>query len=452
MKYSSPANRYPWVLLAASLIVSFGIWRWALQVLAPTYTAKAVAHGRPIGNNSDLYPVWLTAHEVLLRHQDPYSPQLTRDIQKGFYGRELDPQNPDDPTDLQAFVYPLYVVFIFAPTITLPFSTVAEVFRWLFLLFVAVSVPLWISVIGVRWKPLFIASAMVLAVSNFPAVLEERQENLTAFVVLLLSGAAAALARHWLTLSGFLLALSTIKPQLSGLLVCWALLWALSNFGERKRLIWGFVSVFISLIAAATVVSPHWFKGLWAALRLYQSYRPDPSLLQALFPSMAANVLSAALLVFTGLVCWKWRKAPIESPRSAWTIALLVSVTVALNKQAAHYQLLLVPALLVLLNCGGEAAKTTRYLKTVRNGVSTCLIWQWATALILALWSLVTVAPRAQRLAELPLFTSLALSVITLCAVLMATFRALREESNSSSKLATEFPKVAARETPLHRQ
>ena len=59
---------------------------------------------------SDLYPRWLGARELLLHHRDPYSPEVTREIQIGYYGRPLDPSRPQDPRDQQGFAYPAYVV------------------------------------------------------------------------------------------------------------------------------------------------------------------------------------------------------------------------------------------------------------------------------------------------------------------------------------------------------
>src|SRR6266403_5151881 len=93
------------VLLAASML-------WYVQnLLIPYQRADAAAHDRPRGNLSDLYPRWLGARELLLRGRDPYSAEVTREIQAGYYGRPLDSSRPDDPKDEQAFAYPLYVAF-----------------------------------------------------------------------------------------------------------------------------------------------------------------------------------------------------------------------------------------------------------------------------------------------------------------------------------------------------
>ena len=113
--------------------------------MIPQQVAAAAAHDFPRGNLSDLYPRWLAARELLLRHRDPYSPEITREIQIGYYGRALDPARPADPKDQQAFAYPVYVVFLVAPTIGLPFTTVQEIFHWFLVMLTAVTVPLWLK-------------------------------------------------------------------------------------------------------------------------------------------------------------------------------------------------------------------------------------------------------------------------------------------------------------------
>ncbi len=426
------SNTAPWLVLAASLLVFFGVWRWADYVLVPVYTANAVARGRPIGNNSDLYPVWLTSREVLLQGRTPYSTELTRDIQKGFFGRELDPQNPADPKDLQAFVYPLYVVFLLAPTVTMPFATVVEIFRGLLLFCTACAVPLWMCAIGFRPGRLLTGSAIVLAVSNFPVVLEDRQQNLSALVVLLLAAAIAATVRRWSTLSGFLLALSTIKPQLSGFLIAWMLLWAVSEWKERGQLVWSFAVTFVGLVAAATAISPNWMAGFRAAVRAYRSYAMGPSIFQVMLPPILAFPTIAALLVFVGVVCWKWRKVQAGSSQFAWTLALLVTVTVTLATQAAHYQLLLVPALLVLVASINPIRRMGFLVRALSKGTFACLLWQWGAALALALCSIVEPASRLQKVAELPIYTLIALPVLTLFVVVGVIFGLVHRQETST--------------------
>ena len=405
------------LVFAASLLACFGVWRWANHVLVPVYTANALARGRPIGNNSDLYPVWLTAREVLVQRKTPYSPELTRDIQKGFYGRPLDPNNPEDPANLQAFVYPLYVIFFLAPTVNLPFVTVMKLFRWLLPICTVMAMPLWMYAIKFRPRWLLTAAVMVLAVSNFPAVLEDRQQNLSVLVVLLLAGAMAAIVRRWMLLGGFLLALATVKPQLAGLLIAWMLLWAASGWEERRRLVWSFAATFLALGAAATVISPLWMRGFWDAVLAYRTYAMGPSAFQALLPPILAAVVTASLVGFVALGCWRGRKSSPGSRQFAWTLALVVSATVAITMQAAHYQFLLAPALLLLASSFADLCRGSFLVRALAKGTFACLLWQWAAAIGLALCSTFASASKLRSVAELPLYTLVALPVLTLAAV-----------------------------------
>ena len=92
------------------------------------------AIGFPERNFSDLFPRWLGTRELLLHGRDPYSAEITREIQQGYYGRPIDPTRTSDPIDEQRFAYPLCVVFLLAPTVTLPFIVV----KWLFTAILAV--------------------------------------------------------------------------------------------------------------------------------------------------------------------------------------------------------------------------------------------------------------------------------------------------------------------------
>jgi hypothetical protein len=423
VKLNPQRRHFSQIVLAVSLLVCFGVWHWAEDLAAPGYTAHALSVKRPIGNNSDLYSWWLGARELLLHGRNPYSAEVTREIQTGYYGRPLDPAKPADPIDQVAFAYPLYVVFFLAPTVTLPFQTVMVMFRWLLLCAIAYSVPLWMYAIGFRPGRLLVVSGMVLAVSSFPAVQEFHMQNLTALVVLLLAAAAAATAMGWLMLSGFLLALSTIKPQLSGFLVLWLVLWAMGNWRKREALVWSFVGTIAMFLIASEAVYPHWIGEFLRAALAYQTYAADPSIVQALLPSFLAKLLSATLLGFLFALCWRWRKAPAGSEDFAWALAWVSGVTLTIiPKLAAYNQLFMIPALLVLLARRETIWKAGLVPRAVVKAAFGCQLWQWASAVMLSLCSLLISPARLRFAAELPMYTSLASWPITLLAVALATF------------------------------
>src|SRR5437868_9206924 len=155
-------------ILAVALCA--GMWFYVQKVQIPHQLADAAVHGTPRGNLSDLYPRWLGTRELLLHGRDPYSHEITREIQAGYYGRLLDPNRASDPKDQQGFAYPVYVVFVLAPSIRLPFSVVQSAFRLLLVLLTIASVYLWLQALGwqlsVPWK----LTLIILALGSFPAL------------------------------------------------------------------------------------------------------------------------------------------------------------------------------------------------------------------------------------------------------------------------------------------
>ena len=112
----------------AAALMAAAMWIWVQRVAIPHQQSESAAKGIPRGNLSDLYPRWLGARELLLHGRDPYGSDITREIQTGYYGRPVDPRRPNDPKDQQAFAYPLYIVFVLAPTVGLPFPIVQKIF------------------------------------------------------------------------------------------------------------------------------------------------------------------------------------------------------------------------------------------------------------------------------------------------------------------------------------
>src|SRR6202451_2828112 len=142
------------------------MWFYVQHVVIGHQQTEAALHGIPRGNLSDLYPRWLGTRELLLHHRNPYTPEVTRDIQIGYYGCPLDASRPGDPKDQMGFAYPLYVVFLIAPTISFPFSSVSFVAHWFFILLPAFSVPLWLRAMRWRVSPVLTATLVTLTLGT----------------------------------------------------------------------------------------------------------------------------------------------------------------------------------------------------------------------------------------------------------------------------------------------
>ena len=99
-------KRPPFVAaLALAVIASASTWFYVNQILRAQQIVDAAEHSRPRGNLSDLYPRWLGTRELLRHGRNPYSAEITREIQEGYYGRPLDAGRPDDPRDQQGFAW-----------------------------------------------------------------------------------------------------------------------------------------------------------------------------------------------------------------------------------------------------------------------------------------------------------------------------------------------------------
>jgi hypothetical protein len=332
----------------------------------------------------------------------------------------------------ESFVYPLYVVFLMAPTVTLPFPLVIVIFRWLLLIAIALSVPLWMYAIGFRPRRLLLISSMLLAVSSFPAVEEYFQQNLAGLALLFLAAGAAAAVRKWLTLGGFLLALATFKPDTTGLVVLWFLFWGIANWKERGRLLLSFGLSMTVLIVAADLISPHWIGRFLAEVRRYPTYGTDPSILEATLPRWLAMLVTIALLSGFLALCWRWRRCAIGSGKFGWALAWAATVTLTvIPKLAAYNQLLLIPVFVMLVR---RRRAFTFWPRTLSLAMFACQGWQWLTAVALSVASSLVVADRLRTAALIPLYTLLAIPPLALMAVVVGSLL-----SGSSQQSADEF-------------
>ena len=402
----------PLLALAISMVFCAGMWLYVSRVLVPQQREYAVSHGIPRGNLSDLYSRWLGSRELLLHQRDPYSPEITREIQSGYYGRPLDPSQPNDPHDQQAFAYPVYVAFLLAPAINLPFAAVQETFRWLLSGLTVLSVFLWLGVVGWRSSWATVAITVLLALATFPAVQGIRLQQLSLLVAALIAGCVYLLTANQQILAGILLALATIKPQLALPLAGWLTLWSLSRFSVRWKFAVSFVIALLVLIGGGEVVLPGWIHEFYAAISAYRSYTRAGSILDQLAGPAAGAVLALVGAIAVALACWRARKNPddTEDDRFCLTTSLVLAATVVIVPSTAPYnQLLLLPGAFMIARTRSDSLKVSTAFRVLREIASTCVIWPWMSATALALASFFT--PGVERYWQIPLWTSLLIPI-----------------------------------------
>lgn len=416
MFLTSPKKRY--LAVALALLAAVSMWFYVRKILIPYQVMDAALVGRPRGLLSDLYPRWLGARELLLHGRDPYSPEVTRDIQRGVYGRELDSLRANDPRDEQAFAYPVYVVFLLAPTVTMDFEVLRPIASALLVAFVCLAILLWNVVLATKLSRTGLLVTLILTLGSFPVVQGIRLQQLTIVVAGLLAAAFWARQSGRLLLSGVFMAIATIKPQIALLPVVALILWSLYDWKSRQRWFWGFLGTISALLAASEYVLPGWLPEFFRALRDYRRYTGGQSLLQAFLTPGVGRALGYLLLAYVVWVSWKARGSAPDSPQSRHLLCLLlVAAVCAMPSFATYNQIFLLPALLVLaqqnlLSSSRILARSFAWIAAV------LLIWPWLVCVVLLPASIFLPFGSYARVWQIPLYGTLQLPLAVLALLL----------------------------------
>ncbi len=302
---------------------------------------------------NDFYSRWKGAQVYWLEGIDPYSDQATLAIQQGIYGR---PARPDE--DPGPFAYPFYTVFVLFPLVWLPYAWVEAI--WLVLLEFSLiggvllclsladwRLPGWSLALTGLWAVVFYHSARTIRLGQFAGL-----------VFLWTAGALWTLRRQHDGAAGALLALTTIKSQMSVLLIPALLLWGL---GQRR---WRFLATFGAamaiLLGASFVLLPGWLVQFAHQVARYPSYTAigSPVWIVAHYylPQLGLGLgeatitlvevgLSALLLLY---LLAQWRHLPrveVTSGTFQWLIGLTLIVTnlVVLRTATTNFVVLYIP-------------------------------------------------------------------------------------------------------------
>jgi hypothetical protein len=370
-------------LLILTVLLGTGATAHYYGVLVPLRRHFFQLSNAEPGNWSDLYPRWLGTRELLLHGRTPYSLEITREIQRGFYGRALDPKNPTDPADREAFAYPAYIAFLLAPFVGFPFESVRTAAALVLPLLAAASVLLWLHGMRIRLRPYAVAIAVIASLSSYSVLDAIHLQQLTLLVAALLAATFALLASGRLRLAGLCLALATIKPQLVALIVLWLIIWTLGDWRSRSSFILAFAAAMIALVAGAELILPGWF-GQWRqAAHVYLGY-VSPSLIETFFGRGPGQAASAAGILAAGAVFWRLRqKAPgSERFNFAFVAGLVLTCLLCPNGiNAVYTQVLLVPAYLWLFTSGRAERKSSTVACVTWDAAALTLVGQWPLAL-----------------------------------------------------------------------
>lgn len=367
--------------LIVALLLALGTIYYHFALLLPRArlrrVANEVAGGYAYGG--DFYPIWLTGRALLSQGRNPYTPETTRDIQTGLFGRPLDPRRAGDPPpDYRAFSYPVYTDLVAAPLLPLGFDTVRIVLTLLLPVATAASLVFWLRALQLSFSRATLAAAIFLTLGSYPVL-----EGLFALQPGLLVGAAlsmsvAALFRERHLLAGILLALGTVKPQLVLLLALWLLLWSASDWNRRKGFALGLILTTALLFLMSELVLPGWFFGWWHSLAGYSRYTLPP-LTELVLGKFLGTAVGLAMLMLAGAIGWRTRRQPAASASFALAVSFVLAVTVILlpTGGAVYDQVVLLPAILWLGARGDVIVKSSPPIRVMALCALIALFWQW---------------------------------------------------------------------------
>jgi hypothetical protein len=267
-----------------------------------------------------------------------------------------------------------------------------------------------------------------------PMVQGIKLQQLSLLVAGLLAACGACLAGGWLLVAGGLLALATIKPQLTWPLVLWLLLWASSNWRERRRFVFGFGLVMLLLLGGAQLVLPGWLRMFADAIGQYHRYTQNQSVLVWSFGSIAGRILEAGSVLVCALCIWRARREPAASAVFGRAFGVVLALTVVIVPMFAPYnQVLLAPAILALFRNEHEGQATLPSIRLARVVGAILLVWPWIAVIGLSLAYLWLTPELRQRLWPMPFYSNFMLPLFVFGLAVLETWmsvaRGLRDSA-----------------------
>lgn len=299
---------------------------------------------------NDFYPRWRGAQLYWQDGVDPYSQEASEAIQQGIYGRLATPEE-----DQLLFVYPFYTTFLLWPLVNLDYAWVQAI--WLVIVQFSIvggvilglrlvnwRVPLWLLAVLLLWSIIFYNSTRTIILGQFAGP-----------IFFCTVGTLLALKHDRDTLAGFLLSWTTLKPQMSYLLIPALLIWAI---GQRR---WRFIAAFAVTMAVLAGLSflflPTWLTGFIDQVRYYPAYTITGSPLWVItgyyWPQLGKPVEWLLIALLLGYLLWQWRKLPGLAAVSTEflviiSLTLIVTNMIIVRTATTNYIIMYLPLLLVL--------------------------------------------------------------------------------------------------------
>jgi hypothetical protein len=266
-----------------------------------------------------------------------------------------------------------------------------------------------------------VATCILFTMGSFAAVQGIKLQQLSLLVAALLAASVTATVSGSLFVGGALLALATIKPQLAWPLVAWLLLWAVSDWRARRKFVFGFTLTMASLLGGAEAILPGWWRLFANAIAHYREYTQSQPVLEVMLnvvlgsagaARIGGEILAAAAVLACAAILWKLRREPAETSAFAIGTALVLALTVLVVPMYAPYnQLLLLPAILLLVRERAAFSSRSRLRRLAYFLGAFMVGWQWVASFCLTVAYLLFSRRWALKGWEWPFYATFALPV-----------------------------------------
>ena len=299
---------------------------------------------------NDFYPRWKGAQLYWQMGTDPYSQTATEAIQMGIYGHLATPDQ-----DQLLFVYPFYTVFLLLPLVNLEYAWVQAIWLVVVQFSLIGGVILTLKLLDWQHPPWLLALTLLWSVMMYNSTRTIILGQFAGPIFFWLTAALLALKHDRDALAGALLSLTTIKPQMSYLIIPILLLWAVWH--KRWRVVAGFVGAMALLAGLSFLLLPSWLTGFIDQVRYYPAYTVTPSPLRVItavfWPQLGKPVEYVGIALLLGVMFWQWSKLKGETavtPKFLFIISLTLIVTnsIILRTATTNYVIMYIPLFLLL--------------------------------------------------------------------------------------------------------
>jgi hypothetical protein len=417
-------------LALVSLLAATCMWLYFFRVMHPTLKAEAARthnNGRILG---DLFSRWYGAKQLFLAGENPYGEKVSGEIQTAFYGTP----SSTEPRDEQRFAYPIYVVFLLRPFVTLSFHQVQFIFSILLLVSIAASVFFWAQFMELKLGLSEFITLEALVLSCHPTVQLVSIQQLSGFVILSLAASAFFFHRRQFLISGVFLALATLKPQMGVLPIAWLCFVSIIHWKETRHLITGFLGSLAILLIAGNLLVRGWILDFVQAMQAYNRYAGLNSVIGIFTGREVAILVGLIGLALLGLWSWRHRYVDLESEEFRTTYALVLAFAAVFMPGSAPYnQLLILPAVFALIkHCKEGRSQVSRPALSIGLIV---VFWPW---LGVALWLAYSFIGHIGIWWTAPFYLSLLCPVVILYFLVKTRVRPRRQSAKLLSMDCTE--------------